>query len=122
MQLSLDSNQGNYYITAYSEKCVTINNMPITHSLIVSPAQLIQPWRPSCIEDLQLDDLAIILELKPEVVLLGTGEILQFPNVAIISLFYAANIGIEIMNTGAACRTFDVLVSEGRQVVAALII
>ena len=122
MQISLDSYQGKYYITAYGQDSVSINQQPIKHSLIVSSTQLIEPWRPTSITELNQDDLRAIFALTPEIVLLGTGCELQLPMLDINMLFYQQNIGIEIMNTGAACRTFDALMSEGRNVVAALII
>jgi uncharacterized protein len=63
-----------------------------------------------------------LLALHPSIVLLGTGEQLSFPPPALLAVFYRAKIGIEVMNNGAACRTYSVLMSEGRKVAAALLI
>ena len=77
-------------------------------------------WSPNDITDLTIDDFKSILECKPDVVLLGTGQKLTFPNTALRREFNQLNIGLEVMDTGAACRTYNVLLSEGRNVAAAI--
>lgn len=114
MQISLETGLGTYLIQSYSSHEIKINNTVFKHSLIVSSLKIIEPWQPT--------DLEIILSLNPEVVLLGTGSHLKFPSPEKLSLFLERKIGIEVMDTGAACRTFNVLVSEGRNAVAALIL
>jgi uncharacterized protein len=114
MQISLETNAGAYTIRSYAAGELKINDQTLHHSVIVTPTQLIDPWDPN--------DLAIILTLNPEIVLLGTGERLKFPAAELLAPFLQRGIGIECMDTGAACRTFNVLVSEGRQVVAALML
>ena len=83
---------------------------------------LLEGWRPRSMSDLQPADLAPILALRPEVLLLGSGPCQQFPERALLVSLYATHIGFEIMDTGAACRTFNVLVAEGREVAAALML
>jgi len=92
----------------------------ISHSLILTNDQLINDWAPACFAELQTDHMAPILALEPELVILGTGATHQFPAPEIVQALYQANIGFEIMDTAAACRTFNILVSEGRHVVVAL--
>ena len=67
-------------------------------------------------------DVAALIELKPELVLLGTGKILRFPHPSILGAMAAARIGMEVMDTQAACRTYNILSEEGRNVAAALIV
>lgn len=122
MQLSLDTVTGIYQIRAYEEGRIQINNNWINHSVIISPDQLIDPWRPASIADLKNTDFESVLALTPEVVLLGTGSKLNFPAPEILASIYAQQIGVEIMDTGAACRTYNLLMAEGRRVVAALLI
>jgi uncharacterized protein len=86
------------------------------------PNQLVDPWPPHCIADLTTENLQIIVDLRPSIVLLGSGEDLAFPDAALLNVFYQQKIGIEVMNNGAACRTYTVLMSEGRNVAAALLI
>lgn len=121
MQLSLDTATASYQIRAYESGRIQINDQWITHSVIISPEQLVD-WSPTSIADLNSTDLDSILNLTPEVLLLGTGESLIFPNHKILAPLYAQHIGVEIMTTAAACRTYNLLVSEGRRVVAALLI
>jgi uncharacterized protein len=122
MELNLDTGEGHYQIRAYAKDFIQVNEQKIRHSLIVMPDQLIAPWPPRTIADLTDDYLQIIIDLHPSIVLLGSGENLAFPNPALLNVFYQQKIGIEVMNNGAACRTYSVLMSEGRNVAAALLI
>ena len=92
----------------------------VTQSLILTAQQLITDWEPSQPDDLTEAHLDVILSLEPELVLLGTGARQHFPAMDIMSPLHRAQIGIEVMDTAAACRTFNILVGEGRHVVAAL--
>jgi len=121
MQLTLDTNNSQYIIRSYEPgKVLLADGTLITNNFIISPDQLINPWPVKTLQTLNTADLTQIFDLNPEVVLLGSGEQLHFPDQAIITAFYNKHIGIEVMNTGAACRTYDVLMAEGRRVVAAL--
>jgi len=86
------------------------------------PQRIIPDWRPQMLAELRAQDLAEVLALEPEVVLLGTGQTLRFPSPELFSAFHSTAIGIEVMDTGAACRTYNILAVEGRQVVAALLL
>lgn len=122
MELHLDTGDAHYQIKAYGSDFVQINQKKIFNSLVVSPHQLIDPWPPQKINDLNPAHLKVILELNPKIVLLGSGENLAFPHPQLLEVFYQKKIGIEVMNNGAACRTYTVLMSEGRKVAAALLI
>ena len=121
MKFSLDDSAASYVIHAYEKGKIRVNNEVCTQSIIITPEQLINPWAPSHIDTLQIKDLELITEFAPEVVLLGTGEKLCFPAAELHYEIQRQGIGLEIMDTASACRTFNVLASEGRRVVAALI-
>ena len=122
MQLSLDTGNGNYRIRAYEPGNITINNDHYQSSMIVTPKQLVSDWPPQTIAELLTAHLQDLLIDKPEVILLGTGSQCVFPEQDVLAPIRTQQIGLEIMDTAAACRTFNVLMAEGRQVVAGLII
>ncbi len=122
MQLTLDPNRGVYTIRSYQPGEIRVNDRIITNSIILSPTEMIDPWSPRSITELTTDQLLPIIKLAPEILLLGTGEKQHFLPPMLLSEFYKQQIGVEIMDTGAACRTYNVLISEGRNVVAALLI
>jgi len=122
MELNLDIGEGHYQIRGYGADYIQINHEKIDHSVIVAPDQLIYTWPPQSLAELNSSHFEPILNLHPAIVLLGTGKKLSFPNPALLSEFYLHRIGIEIMDTAAACRTYTVLMAEGRRVVAALFI
>lgn len=122
MELNLDTGAGRYQIRGYAKDYIQVNDQKIRHSIIIMPNQLVDPWPPHRIADLTIDYLQKIIDLRPSIVLLGSGEDLAFPDAALLNVFYQQKIGIEVMNNGAACRTYTVLMSEGRNVAAALLI
>lgn len=122
MQITLDPIHGKFYIKSYSPGEIQINEQLFQQSVILSPSELIENWPPQTIADLKIEHLAAIFTLKPNVVILGTGSKQQFPTADILDLFEKQHIGIEVMDTNAACRTYNVLTSEARNVVAALLI
>ena len=93
----------------------------VSESLILTSRQVITEWEPNKLIELTEAHMAMVLNLDPELVLLGTGAKQQFPAMEILATFHRAQIGIEIMDTAAACRTFNILVAEGRHVAAALL-
>jgi uncharacterized protein len=94
--------------------------LTVTQSVIITPTRIIEDWAPQQITELNESHLQPLLDIRPEVLLLGTGPTLQFAAPALMRQFYEAGIGVETMDTGAACRTFNILIAEGRQVTAAL--
>ena len=122
MPLAEDRITSRYSISAYQPGEVIVNQTAYRQSLILSPQSIHFPWPIAGIEDLDESSLQIILDMNPDVVLLGTGEQQQFPKAAIMALFGQRGIGLEVMNHGALCRTFNILVAEDRDVVAAIIL
>lgn len=122
MLLTEDKNINGNRIKSFTAGKITINDTVYTDSLILSPDHLIEHWRPKKIEDLKSSDLEQIAQQNPEVVLIGTGQQTCFlPDSTLVKLI-EKNIGFESMTTAAACRTFNLLVAEGRKVIAALIV
>ena len=122
MLLTLDNNDALYQIRAYTHDYFMINNERITSSLIVSAQQLIAPWGPRCLAELSAEHLLQVLPLEPEIILLGCGMHLQFPDAKLLAPLRATGISVEIMSSGAACRTFAVLQAEYRRVAAMLLL
>jgi uncharacterized protein len=114
MDFTPDTSPSHYQIRSYERGKIIINNDVITQNLIISATQLIYPW--------DENNLETLIELKPVIVLLGTGETFKIISPQLLSPFYKNKIGVEVMNTSAACRTFNVLTAEGRNVVAGLIL
>ena len=110
-----------YFITAYDETSIQINGKNFDSSLIIAPDALDFNWAPTSINDLQSAHFSKIIELKPELVLLGSGQKLTFPAVELYAELIQLGIGVDVMDTGAACRTYNILMSEGRRVIAGLI-
>lgn len=122
MTLTLDDNNARYQIRAYKTGIIQVNEETFTHSIIISPQKLIDPWPPKNINDLTHEHLSIVKTLKPAVLLIGTGEKLVFPPLETYGDLINHGIGVEMMDTSAACRTYNALSAEGRNVVAALIV
>ena len=120
MQLSRDTAEP-HLINSYEPGRVRIGERWLAGSLIASPERLIEGWSVGAPAAVKVADLEPALALEPEIVLLGTGSTLVWPEEDLMDALAARGVGIEIMSTPAACRTFNVLVNERRRVVAALI-
>ncbi len=110
-----------YFIQKYAHDRIIINERRFVSSLIISPDKVVEDWQPRTIDTLALAHFDTMLALEPEIALIGTGQKLVFPPLEIYSSMIDNGIGLEIMDTGAACRTYNILMSEGRRVVAGLI-
>jgi uncharacterized protein len=125
MKLHLTTAENNNLITGYSTgdngRFVEINKQRYTQNLIVMADKLILDWAATNFASLTEAHFAQILDLKPEVVLLGTGEKHQFLHPKIIQKLTESGIPLECMTTAAACRTYNILMSEGRNVAAVLL-
>jgi len=122
MELTHHSDGTANVVRAWSEHRIQVGEQLITRSVVVHPRQLILDWPPDSVAALQPAHMDPVLALDPEIVLLGTGAQLRFPAPQLMGEFRRRGIGLEVMDTGAACRTYNVLVYEGRIVVAALIL
>jgi uncharacterized protein len=122
MKLHLSSAPGLNLITAYGAGYVQIRELRLQASLIVMPARLVPDWSPASFEALTTASFEALLDLKPELVILGTGVRHRFPHPSLYQCLISSGIGLEHMDTGAACRTYNILAAEGRNVAAALVI
>ena len=121
MKLHLTTAENNNLITACGEGYVEINKQRYTQNLIILPQTLILDWQVTSFAELTNEHFRQIVELKPEVVLLGTGAAHLFLHPKHYQQLTDNGIALECMNTAAACRTYNILMSEGRTVAAALI-
>jgi uncharacterized protein len=126
MKLHLTTAENNHLITGYGNDngigFVEINKQRHAQNLIVMADKLILDWQATDFASLSEAHFAQIVELKPEVVLLGTGEKHQFLHPKMIQHLTENGIPLECMTTAAACRTYNILMSEGRNVAAMLIL
>lgn len=122
MQLTRQTGGGHYEIRSAEADSLKIDEETYTRSLILTPERLVPDWPVGGLDEFTRERLDELLELEPDVVLIGTGETLRFPEPWVFGRCYERGIGIEAMDTLAACRTYNVLVSEERQVVAGFIL
>ena len=122
MKLHLSQNSIRNTFTAYGPGFVAVNGVRHESSLVVLPDRIVENWDVQSFETLAQGDIEALALLKPELVLLGTGDALRFPDTRLMARLAAAGIGTEVMDTRAACRTYNILAEEGRNVAAALVI
>ena len=122
MKFERDESQGRNTFSGYGEGYVAVNGKRHSASLVVTGDRIVADWPAASVESLTADHLAAIVELRPEIVLLGTGSKFTFPDQSLLAPLYKAGIGVEVMDTPAACRTYNILLGEGRNVLAALIV
>lgn len=118
----LDENQSQYQIRSYQPGSIRINDQYYEHSVIITPTQLISNWAPQSVQDLSKESFQEILALKPDVLLIGTGDKHIFLSAELYGELINKGIGVEVMDTRAASRTFNALSAENRRVAAALIV
>jgi uncharacterized protein len=121
MHLERDDIAGAIRIKSYTKGCLTINDVEIKHSVIVTPHQW-QAWAPTHLAEVTHADFEPLYPLKPEVVLFGVGAQFTIPPVSLLAPLYEHKIPIEIMDTASACRTLMLLAADKRHVVACLLI
>jgi uncharacterized protein len=109
-------------ITAYDSGYIAVNGRHLSKSFLLTPKRLIEDWSPAGFEALAEADFAAIAEIGAPIVLLGTGSRQRFPAPKLLRALIERRIGVEVMDTHAACRTYNILMAEGRDVAAALII
>lgn len=127
MKLHLTQAEGQNLITGFTDDAIHINNQRYTSSIIVMPSKIITDWQSNAspalsFETLTTDDMEKIATLKPEVVLLGTGKTHRFLHPKLSVALSQQGVAVECMTTAAACRTYNILMSEGRKVAAALLL
>ena len=137
MKFTQDSGPAGYIIRAYAPGRITVAYPPdvavaqherpvlqeeyLSASFIISPRTLLRDWAPQSFDELLEEHLQTLLTLEPELVLLGTGAKIRFPRSVWLAAFHQRGIGVEVMDLGAVCRTYNVLMAEGRNVVAGIL-
>ena len=111
-----------FFFTGYDEGFVLVNQIRYEKSLIVLPNQLIENWPVFSTTELEFHHFDALITAAPEIILLGTGPKHIFPNHSLLAQIAKTGIGMEIMDTRAACRTFNILAEEGRHIAAALLV
>jgi uncharacterized protein len=122
MQLNLEHPDHEFLLRGADGHQALVNERLLTASFLLAPDRLVEDWAAKDARALTAEDLAPLLALDPEVVLLGTGATQVFPSAAVMAACMTRGVGLEVMGNAAAARTFNVLASEGRRVAAAFIL
>jgi uncharacterized protein len=122
MQLNLENPDFRYFLRGVNAEGILVNERRLARSFILAPNHLDEQWSPRQAGELTAADMAPLLALAPTVVLLGTGPRLTFPAQDVLATCLTRGIGIEVMDNAAAARTFNVLATEGRKVVAGFLL
>lgn len=120
MDLQLHRPGDHLYVHSVSETAIRVVEQDYEGSVIISSEHLIDDWPITSFAALEAEHLDPVFDLKPEIVIIGTGKRQAFLSPELMMAFYRRGIGVEAMNTAAAARTFNVLVSEERNVAAIL--
>jgi len=120
MKLHLATSDGRNAITGYGAGYVEVNGKRYKTNLVIQPASIETDWAPDPDGDIGPETIAFLAALQVEIILLGTGATQRFPPPAKLRPLIDAGVGFEIMDTNAACRTYNILVAENRRVAAAL--
>ena len=121
MKLHAHAPSGRNTFTGYGEGWYAVNGERRDGSLIVFPDRILD-WPVAGFEALRPEDFALLAEAQPEIVLLGTGARQRFPHPRLTQALTQARVGVEVMDTAAACRTYNILMAEERRVAAALLV
>jgi uncharacterized protein len=121
MKFHLNIADGNVF-TGHGEGYVRIGESDHHANLLVTPDRLIGGWAPGGFDALSESDFAALAALQPEVALFGSGATMRFPHPRLTRALAEAGIGLEVMDTPAACRTYNILAAEGRRVAAAILV
>jgi len=122
VKFTLDARTDMNIVRGYASGAVRVGDRVVSRPFILAADALITEWDAPSVTELAPQHLEPVFELKPEVVLLGTGETQRFPSARVREAFAARGIALEAMDLGAACRTYNILVQEERRVVALLFV
>lgn len=122
MKLHTATPSDSLLVTAYDAAGISVAGRRLTRSFILTAQRVIEDWPPGAMEKLCAEDMELLVTLACPIVLLGTGRRQRFPSPSLLRLLTTRGIGIEVMDSFAACRTYNILIAEGRQVAAALIL
>ena len=129
MKISLDNHASGYLIQGYDSGEIRVRGpaaagselLVYRQSVLVTPERLAD-WEPQSFDELAGEHFSILGELRPEVILLGSGERMRLPTTPLLAALAHLGVGFEVMDTGAACRTYNLLAGESRRVLAALFV
>jgi uncharacterized protein len=121
VKFHLNSAEGNVF-TGHGLGFVRLGIVEYRENIVVTPDKIITGWAQGGFEGLATEDFTAIAALNPEVALLGTGASIRFPHPRLTRALTDARIGLEVMDTPAACRTFNILAAEGRRVAVAILL
>lgn len=121
MKLHAESPKDLNIVTGYDTNMIEINRVQHSGALLFAVKGPIQSWAATQFDQIDTAALAPVLELRPELVLIGTGSRQRFVSPAVLRSLLQARIGVECMDTQAAARTYNILAGEGRHVAAALL-
>ena len=122
MKIDRVAAEGRNVFTAYDDGWVEVSGKRHAANVAVSGERVVAGWTSAGLEALTREQVAALAALRPEIVLIGSGRAFRFPSPALLAPLYEARIGVEVMDTRAACRTYNILLAEGRGVLAALIV
>jgi len=121
MKLHLMPNRGLQLFSGYGSGYVAINHVRYEKCVVVTPQAVIE-WPVTDFDQIKGAEFGFIADLKPEIVIFGTGTRQRFPQPGLARALAATGVGVEFMDSRAACRTYNILASEGRRVVAAILL
>jgi uncharacterized protein len=122
LKFHLDPRTGLNAFNGYGPGYVTVNNVRHERNLVVLPEAILEEWTPGGFEQLSAENFAALAGRGLEIVLLGTGSRIRFPRPELLRALIDDRVGVEVMDTAAACRTYNILMGEGRKVAAALLL
>ena len=122
MHLTLERPDHEYFLRGADGSSALVNDRRLSASFVLAPDTLLETWPVTDARTLSMEQLAPMLALSPEVILLGSGAVQAFPPAATIAGCLSRGVGLEVMTNAAAARTFNVLAGEGRRVVAGFIL
>jgi uncharacterized protein len=121
MRFAESDDSGGYLVSAYGPEGIGVGARLYTGGLILTPGKIVAGWGPDRADAFDPGHFQSLIDLDPELIVLGTGRTQVFPDPAVYAAVLARGIGLEVMDTGAACRTYNILMSEGRRVAAGLL-
>ena len=122
MQFAEDRAAAEFVIHSCSAQGIRVNDRNLAESFMLLPGRPLQPWPVAPGEPLRPEHFSAVLECKPELVVLGTGADLRLPDPEVYGALLSREIGLEAMTTTAACRTYNLLAQDGREIAACLIL
>ena len=122
MKFQAESNQAAYTVSAHGPGFVEVNRVRYPQGIRVGSDSPPEPWGTDGFGSLTEGDFARLAETRPEIVIVGTGDTQRFAHPSLLRALIQQGIGFEVMSTAAACRTYNILVGEGRRAVAALVV